>query len=235
MRIEGIKTVFVDLDDTIWWFGENSLLSLRHVYDLYGLTAYASYEDFDKHYHDINGKLWSLYHYGKIARDFLVDERFRYTLEKIGYPCDRIVPVGKEMNEEYLHFLSLQRLLVPWAKEMLEYLSRRYDVNVLSNGFKGVQQQKLRSGGIDCYINEVVLSDDCGVTKPLRGIFDYALERCGAQAETTVMIGDNYDTDVCGARNAGWRAVFFNRSATPGNYPMATAVVTSLAEVCDIL
>ena len=29
--MEGIKTVFVDLDDTIWWFTENSKVALRHV------------------------------------------------------------------------------------------------------------------------------------------------------------------------------------------------------------
>ena len=35
-----IKTVFVDVDDTIWWFTENSKLLLRYVYDHFGLSAY---------------------------------------------------------------------------------------------------------------------------------------------------------------------------------------------------
>lgn len=229
--IEGIKTVFVDLDDTVWWFSENSLAALRHVYDVYGLERLADYGTFDRHYHDINSRLWELYHYGKIEKSYLVEERFRYALEKIGYPKGKIGGLGAEMNEEYLRYLALQPLLVPGAMEMLAYLSERYDVNVLSNGFKGVQQQKLRSGGIDGYIHRVVLSDDCGITKPLRGIFDYALEVCGAEAASSVMIGDNYDTDVCGAKRAGWRTVLLNRSGKPGDYPAADAVVQSLAEV----
>lgn len=229
--MDGIKTVFVDLDDTIWWFSKNSLSSLRHVYELYEINRFADYETFDRHYHDVNSRLWDLYHYGKIGKDYLVNERFRYTLEKIGYPLCDIGAKGAEMNEEYLRYLALLPLLVPGAEEMLAGLSARYDINVLSNGFKGVQQQKLRSGGVEHYIHRVILSDDCGVTKPLRGIFDYALEQCGAEASSSVMIGDNYDTDVCGAKNAGWHTVFFNRAGVKGDFPAADVVVTSLSEV----
>lgn len=234
--IEGIKTVFVDLDDTIWWFSQNSLVSLRHVYDEYGLARFADYETFDGIYHEINSRLWDLYHYGKIEKSYLVNERFRYTLEKIGYiPETEMETMSDVVNREYLRFLSFQPLLVPGAAEMLAYLSGRYDVNVLSNGFKGVQQQKLKSGGVDGYIRRVVLSDDCGVTKPLRGIFDYALDVCGADAASTVMIGDNYDTDVCGAKNAGWYAVLFNLRGIDGNFTAADAVVESLTDIKGIL
>ena len=60
--IEGIKTVFVDVDDTLWWFSENSLMSLRHVYEVFKLDRFADYDAFDRYYHDINSRLWELYH-----------------------------------------------------------------------------------------------------------------------------------------------------------------------------
>ena len=72
-----IKTVFVDVDDTVWWFTENSKLSLRHVYDAFGLAAWQpSYERFRDIYLSKNAELWNLYHHGKIKKDFLVTERF---------------------------------------------------------------------------------------------------------------------------------------------------------------
>ena len=40
MNWDNIKTVFVDLDDTIWWFSENSKVALRHVYDKFELSKY---------------------------------------------------------------------------------------------------------------------------------------------------------------------------------------------------
>ena len=81
-----------------------------------------------------------------------------------------------------------------------------------------------------------MLSDDCGITKPLPGIFEYALKRTGATAETTVMIGDNYDADVQGAKNAGWHTILFNlKNFDSNNVPDADVVVETLEEIKSIL
>ena len=107
---------------------------------------------------------------------------------------------------------------------------------ILSNGFQEVQLRKLRSSGIEHYIHHLVLSDDCGITKPLPGIFEYALKRTGAIAETTVMIGDNYDADVQGAKNAGWHTILFNiKNFDSNNVPDADVVVETLEEIKSIL
>ena len=236
MNWDNVKTVFVDLDDTIWWFTENSKKALRHVYDKYGLAKYSpDYGHFRDVYARKNNELWDLYHYGKIEKDFLVTERYRYTLEQIGVPGE-LDALAKEIDEEYLYYLSSLDKLVPGARELLEYLVKKYDVNVLSNGFQEVQRRKMRSANIEEFIHHLVLSDDCGITKPLRGIFDYALERTGAMAETTVMIGDNYDADVEGAKNAGWRTILFNIKQYDRNAVLAAdAVVDRLEEIMDVL
>ncbi len=231
---EKIKTVFVDIDDTIWWFTENSKLSLRHVYDHFGLNEYQpDYEVFRDIYLRKNAELWQLYHYGKIEKDFLVTERFRYTLEQIGVKGD-LSATSQAIDEEYLRFLAEQKILVPGAKALLEHLNKHYAVHALSNGFKGIQQRKLESAGIRHLIGKVIISDDCGVTKPLRGIFDYALRECGAEAESSVMIGDNKDADINGAKNAGWSAIYFDLKGA-GVSDNADANVSSLEEIAGIL
>lgn len=236
-KMNNIKTVFIDLDDTLWWFTENSKVALRHVYDKFELYKYSpKYDCFRDIYAAKNNELWELYHYGKIEKDFLVTERFRFTLEQIGVNAVDLKKLAEEIDDEYLYFLSGQSLLIPGAKELLEYLVGKYDVNILSNGFKQVQLRKLRSSGIEEYIHNLVLSDDCGITKPLRGIFDYALQRVGATAETTVMIGDNYDADIHGAKNAGWNTILFNiKQFDKNEVPEADVVVDSLKEIKDIL
>ena len=120
---------------------------------------------------------------------------------------------------------------------MLEHLkAKNYSVNILSNGFKQVQARKLASAGVSHLFSHIVLSDDCGVTKPLPGIFEYALSVCNASAETSVMIGDNYDADICGAHAAGWRTIFFNKDNTPAeNCTNADIIVASLSEIQQIL
>ena len=113
----------------------------------------------------------------------------------------------------------------------MEHLRRRGPVYVLSNGFENLQYRKLRSGKLDKYIDKLVLSDDINVTKPDRRLFDYALQVVGGEAATTVMIGDNYDADILGAKNAGWRTIFFDRRGDIADTPAADLVVTSLSEI----
>lgn len=233
--MKGIVTVFVDIDDTLWWFTENSKLALRHTFDAFDISSVCTYERFKEVYLKKNLELWNLYHHGLIDKDFLVNERFRFTLKECGYKGD-VEKMCHLLDEEYLRFLALQPTTIPGARQLLEYLvAKGYDVNTLSNGFQGTQQQKLISGGLSDLIHRNVLSDDCGITKPQRGIFDYALEQCGAEAATTVMIGDNPDADIKGAHDAGWRTIYFNISGLDPIEGTADAVVTSLDEIQQIL
>lgn len=234
-KMKGIVTVFVDIDDTLWWFTENSKLALRHTFDAFDISSVCTYERFKEVYLKKNLELWNLYHHGLIDKDFLVNERFRFTLKECGYKGD-VEKMCHLLDEEYLRFLALQPTTIPGARQLLEYLvARGYDVNTLSNGFQGTQQQKLISGGLSDLIHRNVLSDDCGITKPQRGIFDYALEQCGAEAATTVMIGDNPDADIKGAHDAGWRTIYFNIRGLDPIEDTADAVVTSLDEIQQIL
>lgn len=234
-KMIGIVTVFVDIDDTLWWFTENSKLALRHTFDAFDISSVCTYERFKEVYLKKNLELWNLYHHGLIDKDFLVNERFRFTLKECGYKGD-VEKMCHLLDEEYLRFLALQPTTIPGARQLLEYLVEKgYDVNTLSNGFQGTQQQKLISGGLSDLIHRNVLSDDCGITKPQRGIFDYALEQCGAEAATSVMIGDNPDADIKGAHDAGWRTIYFNIRGLDPIEDTADAVVTSLDEIQQIL
>ncbi len=47
---KGIKTVFIDLDDTIWDFTANSKVAMKMVYEKYGLQEQCPYEVFEQTY-----------------------------------------------------------------------------------------------------------------------------------------------------------------------------------------
>ncbi|MBN1265031.1 MAG: HAD family hydrolase [Anaerolineales bacterium] len=56
-----------------------------------------------------------------------------------------------------------------------------------------------------------------GFKKPSQEFFNYILKDLSLTASAIIMIGDNYETDVVGANQAGIRAVWFNyrSNATP--------------------
>ena len=108
-------------------------------------------------------------------------------------------------------------------------------MHMCSNGFHEVQYKKLRACGLTDYFDTIVLSEDAGANKPSQAFFDYALRVTNAQKETTLMIGDNLQTDIMGAKQAGLDAAFFNRFP---EYPATEPVdyeVKSLKELMAIL
>ena len=60
------------------------------------------------------------------------------------------------------------------------------------------------------YFAHVVLSEAAYALKPDKRIFEYALQLNNAMASETIMIGDSYESDIVGARNAGIDQVYYN-------------------------
>ncbi len=231
------KSLFIDLDDTIWDFRANSMLALRQVYDEFELfREIPEYERFRSQYVATNHELWELYHHNKVTKEFLIVERFARPFRQSGSSLGEDMEFLSRLNQRYLNVLAEQKCLVPGAIELLDYLTLKgYSLYILSNGFAEVQHRKLESGGIGHYFKRLILSDEIGITKPDRRIFDYALRVIGADAADVLIVGDNYDADIMGAKNAGWATVYFNRDnlAIPGEQP--DYMVTSLSQVMSIL
>jgi putative hydrolase of the HAD superfamily len=81
----------------------------------------------------------------------------------------------------------------------------------------------------DCVI------DSCeeGVEKPDPRLFQIALERVGARAESTIHVGDLYQVDVVGARAAGVRPVLLDETGVRGDVDCTR--VSSLAELVRLI
>ena len=103
---------------------------------------------------------------------------------------------------------------------------------VVSNNLLEEQQEKLRACGMDRFVDVLVVSEEVGVAKPERRIFEVALERAQVRADEAVMIGDSWANDVEGARAAGIRAVWFTRDGRAALDP-AVPTLRSLAVTPD--
>lgn len=212
MKLPDIEWVWVDLDDTLWDFRENSRQLLGHIYKERGLDRwFPTTESWIESYEAYNQWLWREYAAARISREFLKADRFRKPLADAG--CPTANEEGAFLDGHYLERLGTMKALVNGATEMLDYLrARGYKIGILSNGFAGVQHSKLRETGLDRMVDLVVLSDDIGVTKPDHRIFDHAAALAEVPASRCVMIGDNPQTDIAGALSAGWEAIYFDRS-----------------------
>ena len=228
--------LFVDFDDTLYDTHGNAVIALRELYERLQLHRY--FDDpqvFYDEYWRTNIDLWTRYSKGEITRDYLIVERFRRPLS-LGRGLQVTEAYCLEASDCFLDFCSSKPGVVEGAHELMEHLRRQgYRIHICSNGFHEVQYKKLRACGLLDYFDTVILSEDAGANKPSPQFFDYAIKKSGANPESTIMIGDNFSTDILGAKRYGLDTIYFNRVP---DYPAPEPVtheVTSLREIMGLL
>lgn len=232
------KDIFLDFDDTLYDTHGNAVIALNETFEAFHLERFFSEPQvFFDAYWWANIDLWSRYSKGEITRDYLIVERFRRPLsEACGLEVTEALCL--EINDKFLDLCSAKPGVVEGAHELMAYLKKRgYRLHMTSNGFHEVQYKKLTSCGLKDNFDTIILSEDAGVNKPSPLYFDYAFKVSGADKETTLMIGDNMQTDIMGALGVGIDAMLFNRwNVVTDDYPQTpTFIVNSLKEVMTIL
>ncbi len=227
------KNLFIDLDDTLWDTAHNNKECLEELYaDRQWNRYYASFEAFYAIYMPHNLGLWAQYRQHAIDRQTLIIERFRYILRPMGIDD---VPSALEVNNDFLLRTTTKTRLIPDAIELLAYLRPYYRLFILSNGFREVQFKKLANSGLAPYIDRMILSEDAGIQKPHKGIFDFALTTTNSRRSESLMIGDSWEADIEGARQSGIDQLWLNPDDAPPAGFTPTYTVQSLQDIRHIL
>ena len=209
------QDLFIDFDDTLYDTHGNAVIALRELFEAFDLGRFApDAKVFYDAYWEANIDLWTRYAKEEITREYLIIERFRRPLDAIGALSEDkdYTDYIFKMSDTFLDFCSTKPGVVEGAHELMEHLRNcGYRMHMTSNGFHEVQYKKLKASGLTDYFDTIVLSEDAGANKPSADFFDYAFRVTGAKKESTLMIGDNFNTDILGALDAGIPAIFFNR------------------------
>jgi putative hydrolase of the HAD superfamily len=106
-------------------------------------------------------------------------------------------------------FMGLQ--LFAEAREVVAAVSRRARVGMITNGPSRIQRDKIALLAIADLFPFILVSEEEGVWKPDREIFERALARGEARPEEAVYVGDSPEHDMAGARAAGLMTAWINR------------------------
>ena len=100
--------------------------------------------------------------------------------------------------------------LFPETLEVLDALAARHRLSVLSN-FDGRLRTVLRQLGVLDRFEHLIISSEAGADKPDPWIFEHALARAGVAPHEALLVGDDPECDIAGARRAGWHAFHIDR------------------------
>jgi len=206
MKLEHIKHIFFDLDHTLWDFDKNSELTFKKIFGIHGLQI--DHRMFIEHYAPINLKYWKLYREERIEKEKLRYLRLKETFDALQIEVsDELI---FKLSNDYINYLTTYNHLFEGTNEILNALSSRYNLHIITNGFDEAQNKKMKGAGISHYFKTVTNSELAGVKKPNPIIFNYALNLAKAKPEESIMVGDNYEADILGAIDVGLDVILFN-------------------------
>jgi putative hydrolase of the HAD superfamily len=206
MQYNGITDIFFDLDHTLWDFDRNSGLAFQRVFQKHNIKLPLT--DFLREYEPINLQYWKKFREDQVSKEELRRGRLTETFDifKLKFPVETI----DSLAHCYIEELPVDNHLFIGAIDILDYLSVKYKLHIITNGFEEVQHLKLRNSGIKKYFNTVTTSEETGLKKPHPVIFEAALKKATVVSQKSIMIGDSFEADILGAKNAGMHTLFFN-------------------------
>lgn len=226
--MRGIRTITIDLDDTLWPIGP---VIQRAETRLYGWLA--------RHYPRIT-EMFSPESIRDVREavvaehgDHLHDLAFlrRTVLGRMstaaGYGSTAVEDAFAIFNEERNNVD-----VFPDVRPALTRLGRSFALVALTNGNANLSKIGLRD-----MFDDVICAAATGVAKPGREIFDVAVRAGGASAHETVHVGDHPEHDVHGAHQAGLKAVWVNRKGDdwPADLPAPDDVVKDIGHLAELL
>ncbi len=223
------KFVLLDLDDTILDFHKAERIALEKTLVALGLEPR---DEVLSRYSEINAAQWRLLEQGKLTRDEVKERRYQLLFEEFGLDVDPI-----KAARTYEHNLSIGHYFIEDAERVLEELSTKYELYLVSNGSVDIQMPRIASAGIEKYFTRMFISEAVGYNKPDTAFFEAVFSAIpDFDKQKAVIIGDSLSSDILGGKNAGITTVWFH----PSNEATAISlhpdyIITQLKQLPQLL
>lgn len=208
----------------------------NYIFDFYGTLADIRTDEEDSRAWEtlalLYGERGAVYLPGELRREFLRLERceterldreyaepdlrnvFTRLYTEKGVECD--VSRAKETACVFREATRRYLCVYDGVKELLEELGRRgRGVYLLSNAQADFTRPEIGMLGLTDYFDGIVLSSEQGVKKPSPVLFETLLETYGLNRRESIMIGNDRESDIEGARLAGLSSLYIHTDISP--------------------
>lgn len=235
---EQIKAIFFDLDDTLCAYWAASRKGLRQAFDEdgFGEESGAAVEAWKKVFKSFSPEIKKSHWYERYLEsgEPTRTEHMRRMLAEMGRED---MARATRLSERYAHFRDRNLCLFDEAVDVLEFLRGKFKLGLITNGPADIQRQEIATLEIEKYFDHILIEGEFKIGKPHLEIFDDARSQWGYEPDEMLFVGNAFEHDVQGAKNAGWHALWVNKDEepNPGTQPQPDATITDLWEVVEWL
>ncbi|MGI2170072.1 pyrimidine 5'-nucleotidase [Shewanella sp. MF05960] len=219
------KWILFDADETLFHF--DAFAGLKLMFSRFDIEFSAN--DFTL-YQQVNKPLWVEYQNGLITAAHLQHTRFNEWASKLS-----VTP--QHLNSQFLAAMADICQPLPGARELVDSLTGRVNLGIITNGFTELQSIRLSRTGFQDAFSPVVISEQLGKAKPDVAIFNHAFSLMGEpEKHQILMVGDNLHSDILGGNNAGIDTCWLNHHGAAVSDDIAPSYqVSNLTELHQLL
>jgi YjjG family noncanonical pyrimidine nucleotidase len=223
------KWIIFDADGTLFDYDMAEISALKVTIEHFGHVYNPDYLEV---YRQCNKKLWDAFELGEVTLEKLKIQRFELFLNSLKFDNN-----PSEFSRNYLLQLSRGTQLISGAEEILQTLSGKVGMILMTNGIKEVQRSRLNLSSIKSYFSDIIISDEVGVAKPDKKIFEIALQNMSiSDKDTILMVGDNLSSDIKGGMDFGIDTCWYNPNMNDHHPEIhATYEVRNLEDLLSIV
>ncbi|AKN30020.1 2-haloalkanoic acid dehalogenase [Clostridium carboxidivorans P7] len=224
------EIIIFDADETLFDFKKSEKYAFKNAMLEFNI-------EYDENYHlkiysDINKAIWKEFEKRLITQEKLKVERFKRLSDKLNLKFDEV-----KFARSYMKHLANASFLYDDSIPLVESLHKSYKLSIVTNGLTDVQNKRIRKSIIAKYFQDIVISEEVGVSKPDSKIFELALNNIKHTDKSKVLIvGDSLTSDIQGGINSGIDTCWLNSNKIANTTKFKpTYEISNLMELNDIL
>ena len=213
-----------DLDGVLLDYQMSETFALTNTFKSFDLNF--DMEKILKIYKKHNSRLWSEFEKGNVTTSELRILRAKYLLEEI----ELIQVKPDDFDKIYLSWLKKADFLLPNVREIIEYFYKKKILIAVTNGFKNVQYERLKSCHLLKYFDFIATSEEMGFQKPDYRFFrtlsiKFANQKTNSSNKknhplvingkldlnNSIIIGDSLSSDIQGGINYGLTTCLYTK------------------------
>jgi YjjG family noncanonical pyrimidine nucleotidase len=228
------KAIIFDLDNTILNYDQCEVDSMKrtcNTHKLFHDDDMIQWNSFWRTFSEHNFRYWMNFVNGgevKTIGDVLM-KSFRDTLNK----DDKL---HKDLSETYWNYFCNTCFFEDGANHVLSNVQKKFQLGIITNGLSESQRKRLSTGKIYELFQSIVISDEVGVRKPKKEIFEIALKELKVTNTDVLFIGDSLQDDYQGSKNAGIDFCYYNRKKSEiSNDIKPKYIINDLIELLNVV